>query len=402
MKIGIIKETKIPVDNRVALTPSQVALLNEQYPNHNIVVQSSDIRAYTDEEYRQNGVEIVDDLSDCDVLFGIKEARIESLIPNKHYIFFGHIAKMQSYNRPLIQAMIEKKLTFSDYEYLVDDDNQRVCAFGWWAGVVGVYYTLRGYGLRSKLYTLPKPDITFTLDELLNNLCSVTLPAVKLLITGNGKVSQGAQYVLNFIKARHLNEDEFLSTKQVDSISYAVAKAESLVKRKDNRPFDSIDFRTNPQDYKSDFMHWAKNTDILICAHYWAAEAPVYLTSGELQDKELRIKMIGDVTCDIMGSIHSTVRSSTHAEPYYDYNPITKSEETAFSNINNISVMAVDTCPNALPRDTSKYFGEMLIKHVFTPLLEGNESSVIERSTILKEGKLTDRFSYLKDFAIGK
>lgn len=142
MKIGIIKETKDPVDNRVALTPSQVALLNERYPNHRIVVQSSDIRAYTDEEYRQHRVEIVDDLSDCDVLFGIKEASIPTLIPGKHYVFFGHIAKMQSYNRPLIQAMIEKKLTFSDYEYLVDDDNQRVCAFGWWAGAVGVYYTL--------------------------------------------------------------------------------------------------------------------------------------------------------------------------------------------------------------------------------------------------------------------
>lgn len=401
MKIGIIKETKIPVDNRVALTPSQVALLNEQYPNHQIVVQSSDIRAYTDDEYRQNGVEIVDDLSDCDILFGIKEARIETLIPNKHYVFFGHIAKMQSYNRPLIQAMIEKKLTFSDYEYLVDDNNQRVCAFGWWAGVVGVYYTLRGYGLRTKLYSLPKPDISFTLEELLNNLCSVSLPAVKILITGNGRVSKGAQYVLNYIKARQLNEDEFLSAKRVDSISFTVAKAESLVKRDDNQPFNSIDFKSNPQDYKSDFMRWAKSTDILICAHFWAAEAPVYLTSDELQDKELRIKMIGDVTCDIMGSVHSTLRSSTHAEPYYDYNPIKKSEETAFSDMNNISVMAVDTCPNALPRDTSKYFGEMLIKHVFTPLLEGKESPVMERSTILKEGKLTDRFSYLNDFAIG-
>lgn len=402
MKIGIIKETKDPVDNRVALTPSQVALLNERYPNHRIVVQSSDIRAYTDEEYRKNRVEVVDDLSDCDVLFGIKEASIPTLIPGKHYVFFGHIAKMQSYNRPLIQAMIEKKLTFSDYEYLVDDDNQRVCAFGWWAGAVGVYYTLRGYGLRTKLYSLPKPDIRFTLEELLGNLCSVSLPAIKLLVTGNGRVSQGAQYVLNYIKARQLNEDEYLSSKEVDTISFAVAKADALVKRIDNQPFDSMDFRANPQNYKSDFMRWARATDVLICAHYWAADAPVYLSSEELQDEELRIKMIGDITCDIMGSIHSTLRSSTHADPYYDYNPVTKTEEAAFSNANNISVMAVDTCPNALPRDTSEYFGEMLIKHVFTPLLEGKQSPVIDRSTILRDGKLTERFAYLSDFANGK
>lgn len=227
MKIGIIKETKTPVDNRVALTPSQVAELNKKYPNHRIIVESSDVRAFTDDEYRHCGVEVVDDLSDCDILFGIKEAKIESLIPNKHYVFFGHIAKMQAYNRPLIQAMMEKRLTFSDYEYLVDDNNQRVCAFGWWAGVVGVYYTLRGYGLKTKTYSLPKPDITFSLDELLNNLSNVELPAVKILVTGNGRVSHGAQYVLNHIKAKQLSEREFLTSDQVDSISFAVAGADS-------------------------------------------------------------------------------------------------------------------------------------------------------------------------------
>lgn len=181
-----------------------------------------------------------------------------------------------------------------------------------------------------------------------------------------------------------------------------MAKADALVKRNDNQPFDSMDFRANPQNYKSDFMRWARATDVLICAHYWAADAPVYLSSEELQDEELRIKMIGDITCDIMGSIHSTLRSSTHADPYYDYNPVTKTEEAAFSNDNNISVMAVDTCPNALPRDTSEYFGEMLIKHAFTPLLEGKQSPVIDRSTILRDGKLTERFAYLSDFANGK
>lgn len=324
MKIGIIKETKTPVDNRVALTPEQVATLNKQYPNHRIVVQSSDIRAFTDDEYREKGVEIVDNLSDCDILFGIKEANIESLIPNKHYVFFGHIAKMQAYNRHLLQAMIEKGITFSDYEYLVDDNKERVCAFGWWAGVVGVYYTLRGYGLRTKSYYLPKPDITFTLEKLLNNLSAISLPAVKILITGNGRVSHGAQYVLNYIKARQLSENEFLSTENVNSISYTVAKAESLVKKNNNETFDSLDFKNNPQNYHSDFGRWAKSTDILICAHFWTAKAPVYLTSEDLQDAKLRIRMIGDVTCDIMGSIHSTLRSSTHADPYYDYNPTTK------------------------------------------------------------------------------
>lgn len=143
MRIALIKETKTPVDNRVALSPKQVSELNIRFPQHRIVVQSSDIRAFSDDEYRNEGVEIVDSVSDCDVLFGIKEAKIETLIPDKHYFFFGHIAKMQEYNRPLLQAFIQNRITFCDYEYLVDDKNQRVCAFGWWAGVVGVYYTIQ-------------------------------------------------------------------------------------------------------------------------------------------------------------------------------------------------------------------------------------------------------------------
>lgn len=402
MKIGIIKETKTPVDNRVALAPFQVAELNNRYPDHEIVVQESDIRAFSDDEYRKLGVNVVSDLSDCDILFGIKEAKISSLIPNKHYVFFGHIAKMQEYNRPLIQAMMQKGITFSDYEYLVDDNNQRVCAFGWWAGVVGVYYTLRGYGLRTHSYELPKPDLRFTLDQLISNLKEIELPAIKILVTGGGRVSQGAQHVLNRIGAYQMDEKDYLNAETVDKLSFAVADVDKLVKQKVGNEFIFADFVKNPKDYESDFMRWAYATDLLICAHFWGANAPVYLTAENLRDPKLRISMIGDVTCDIKGSIMSTVRPATHAEPYYDYNPSTECDEEAFSSDSNITVMAVDTCPNALPMDTSEYFGKMLMEHVFEPILRGEDSKVVERSTILKHGKLTERFSYLNDFANGK
>lgn len=399
MKIGIIKETKRPVDNRVALAPEQVAKLQKEFPNSEFCVQTSDIRAYNDDEYRKLGVKVVDNVNDCDILFGIKEASIESLIPNKHYFFFGHIAKMQEYNRPLLHEMIRKNITFSDYEYLVDDKNQRVCAFGWWAGVVGVYYTLRGYGLRTGKFSLPKPDLKFTLETLLRCLKDVELPAIKVLVSGNGRVSHGAQYVLENIKSRKLSQEEFLNTDNVEELTYCAVDVDGLVKRKDEKEFSFDDFTKNPQDYESNFMKWAKTSDLFISAHFWAPEAPVYLSEEDLKNNDLRIKMIGDVTCDIMGSIKSTIRSSTHADPYYDYNPITQKEEPAFSSDSNITVMAVDTCPNALALDTSAYFGEMLIKHVFVPMLKNEKSSVIERSTILEEGKLTERFSYLKEFA---
>jgi len=399
MKIGLIKETKSPVDNRVALAPEQVARLNKMYPQSEIVVQSSNIRAFSDADYRAQGVKVVDNVEDCDLLFGIKEAKISTLIPNKHYFFFGHIAKMQEYNRPLLKAFINKGITFSDYEYLVDENNVRLCAFGWWAGVVGVYYTLRGYGLKKKLYELPRPDIHFTLEELINNLKSINLPKVKLLVTGNGRVSQGAQYVLKNIAAVLMDDKDYLTDFPVDSLSYYVAKVNEIVRRKDGGIFNRKEFADYPHYYESDFMRWAKYTDILISAHYWAPDAPVYLSEEDLKSPDNHIRMIGDVTCDIMGSIKATVRPATHAEPYYDYNPLTKNEESLFTNEDNITVMAVDTCPNALPMDASKYFGDMLIPYVFEPLLKSGSSKVIEGATIVRDGNLTPRFSYLADFA---
>lgn len=402
MKIGLIKETKTPVDNRVALSPRQVAELAKKYPAHEFVVETSDIRVFSDEEYRREGVQVVDRVADCDVLFGIKEASIDSLIPNKHYFFFGHIAKKQAYNRPLLQALMKKRITFSDYEYLTDDNGLRVCAFGWWAGVVGVYYTLRGYGIKHNLYELPKPDLRFTIIQVLDTLKSIQLPAIKLFITGAGRVSQGAQYVLDSIGATRMTEQEYLKTETVDKLSFCFADVDRLVVRKDGGEFSWEDFSHNAKSYVSAFMRWAQKTDVLICAHFWSPEAPVYLSEDDLRDQNMRIRMIGDITCDIKGSIKSTIRSSTHDSPYFDYNPFTEQEETAFSSERNITVMAVDTCPNALAMDTSEYFGKMLIEHVFYPLLNGEHSDVINRSIILKEGNLTDRFSYLKSFAEGE
>lgn len=402
MRIGLIKETKTPVDNRVALSPKQVAELNQRFPEHVIVVQSSDIRAFSDDEYRDVGVQVVDSVDDCDILFGIKEAKIDTLIEGKQYFFFGHIAKKQPYNRSLLQAFVQKHITFCDYEYLVDDNGVRVCAFGWWAGVVGVYYTLRGYGLKYGLYDLPKPDRRFTLNQLLDSLKGINLPKIKLFITGAGRVSQGAQYVLDNIGAVKMNEKEFLVKEQVDHISYCFADADRLVKRKYGGTFSWSDFKFNSKAYESNFWPWARQTDVLICAHFWGPDAPVYLNEDDYRRDDLRIRMIGDITCDIKGSIKSTVRSSTHDDPYFDYNPLTEKEELAFSSDKNISVMAVDTCPNALAMETSEYFGEMLIKNVFESMLKGEKSEVINRSMILKEGRLTPRFDYLTSFAEGR
>lgn len=401
LKIGIVKETKTPIDNRVALTPRDIMEFQEKYPEVKFYVQKSDIRAWTDYEYEKYGISVVESLEGCDILFGVKEVSLDSLLPNKHYFFFGHIAKEQPYNRPLIQKMIEQNITFTDYEYLVDDENQRLCAFGWWAGVIGAYNTIRAYGLRTLKFELEKPGLDFTLEKLKSNLKEIVhLCNTSIIITGNGRVSKGAQFVMQQIGAKELSPDLFLNKKQSEELIYTVLTVKDLVKHKDGLDFDSNDFKQNGQNYVSIFNKYAYSSEILLSCHFWDPSQPVYLDEQLLKDKNLAIKIVGDVTCDIKGSILSTVRPSTHDEPFYDFNPVTMDEEPAFSNKNNISVMAVDTCPNALALDTSSYFGKKLSEHILPLLINGEMNHpILERATILSEGKLTNRYLYLKKYA---
>ena len=400
INIGILKETKNPVDNRVAFAPNQIAEMQKKYPQFSFYVQKSDVRAYEDEEYEKLGIPVVESLENCDVMFGIKEANIDSLLPNKHYFFFGHIAKMQPYNKPLIKKMMELGITFSDYEYLVDDDNIRLCAFGWWAGVVGAYNSLRAYGIKHGLFEVPKPDKQFTLEKLISSLKSIGDINCKVIVTGGGRVSQGAQYVLDNIGFNKISVEDYLNNNIKESKVYTVATIKDLVVAKcdDSKEIDPVHFKTNPSEYNSNFMRFAYESDVFISCHYWGNDDPVYLDENDLADPNLKISVIGDVTCDIMGCIKSTLRPSTHQDPFYDYNPQTREEEMPFSTPSNITVMAVDTCPNALALDTSAYFGKSLMEHVIPNLLN-MDSAVIDRATILRNGKLTERYSYLKDYA---
>lgn len=402
VKIGILKETKCPIDNRVALTPEQIISLQTKFPNSSFYVQKSDIRAYSDESYSSKGIPVVDDLDHCDVLFGIKEADINSLLPNKHYVFFGHVAKEQPYNQPLMRKMVELDITFSDYEYFVDDKGQRLCAFGWWAGVVGTYNTIRAYGIKSARFDLPKPDVNFTLDKLIENVRRVShMCDCNIVLTGAGRVSQGAQHVLREMNANLFSPASFLKLNKNKGLNYTVLDVGDLVEHVE-RPdyFDFSDFIANGSNYKSIFSKYSYVADILISCHFWSPDHPVYLDNLLLQDPKMKIKIIGDVTCDIKGSIMSTLRASTHDEPYYDFDTSTFEERAPFSNADNITVMAVDTCPNALAIDTSAYFGETLSEHVLPLILTGNLSHpIISRATILSAGKLTDKYAYLKSYA---
>lgn len=399
IKIGLVRETKTPIDNRVVLTPAQCHNLMCEYPNIEIVAQHSDIRAFSDEEYTDAGVVIQESMDDCDYLFGVKEVDINALLPNKHYVFFGHIAKEQKYNQNLCRSMLNKHITFTDWEYFVDQQGKRVIAFGYWAGVVGTYNALRLYGLRKGIYELPAPDIKSTIVEFVNTLKCIKPVLLKeninIAITGEGRVATGAIELFRLIdinvKKASENVDDWNNGFNVWQLTL-----DNLVERKDGAKFDSNSFKTNPQEFASRFNRYAPYCDILITGHYWQNDQPVYLTFDMLKDT--RIDTIADVTCDINGSIQTTIRPSTHAEPFYGFDKTTLTE-TFYMEPSAIGVMAVDTCPNALPRDASHGFGEMIIKYLIPEIATGKYSSMIEGATIISNGILTDKFSYLKSYA---
>lgn len=394
MKIGIIRETKSPVDNRVAFTPKQVKELMVRYPEHRFLVQSSNVRAFTDNEYEEEGIEVKEDMKECDVLFGIKEASLESLLPDKHYVFFGHIAKRQEYNIPLFRDLIEKRITFTDYEYIVDESGQRQVAFGWFAGVAGLYYTLQAWGRKQGIYQLPAPDRSMTVEGMAEKIKSLGPIKARVVITGEGRVSQGAQFLMEQIGAKRIPVETYINaTRCPEELEYCVAGIRDLVKFKGgNTDFNREEFLDHPELFESDFAKFAATSDVLLSCHYWQTGEPVYVDMKLLKDPSFKIKVIGDITCDIRGSIWSTVRSSTHAQPFYDFNPWTEKEEPPFSQDGNITVMAVDTCPNALPREASTHFGNMLNNQIHNILSGGG------MATILNRGKLTHHFSHLQDY----
>lgn len=396
IKIGIIRETKTPIDNRVVFTPAKIIQINQLYPQLKFFVQSSKDRIYKDDEYRSLGINVVDDVSECDYLFGVKEATVDSLISDKHYFFFGHITKGQDYNKPLLNAMQEKRITFTDYEYMCNEKGERLCAFGWWAGVVGAYNTIRLCGIKYKLFDIHQPDALFTIEKMKENLLLISREfsdaKKKILISGNGLVAEGARFVLDYMKVPEVDVNFFLTNSECDFTSYCIAKPSDLLARYSSGLYTRADLRANPASYYSLFRIFARETDVLISCHYWDEKAPKYFTKDIAMSDENRIKVIGDVTCDINGSIETTIRPSTHQNPFYALNA-NMEEVACLSDADHIAVMAVDTLPNALAKNASEDFGCQILKSdLLKSIALKADYDMIDRATILRSGKTTSGF----------
>ena len=400
MKFGIIKERKSTPDRRVVFTPDELARLKQLQQGISIKVESSEIRAFSDIEYRNMGIEVADDISDCEIFFGVKEVPIENLVPNKTYFFFSHTIKKQPYNRKLLQALLEKNIDFYDHETIVNEYNKRLIGFGKYAGYVGAYNSIRAFGIKFELFKLPKAESLSGKSDLIAHLKRLVLPPIKIVNTGTGKVGIGVKEILDAIKIKEVSVENYLTKNYTQSVYTQIDVLDYNV-RKDGQVLDFNDFFHNPKEYISDFERFTKVSDIYITGHFYGNGAPDILTREMLKANDCKIKVVGDISCDVNSSIACTLRASTIDEPLYGYLPSDNKEVDIFHPA-AIVVMAVDNLPCELPREASEGFGEMFMEHVIPAFFNGDKDGILERAKVTENGKLTPRFSYLQDYVDGK
>ena len=401
MKIALIKERKNPPDRRVVFTPQQAKKALENYPELELEVEASDIRSFSDEEYKSLGIKVVTDVSDADVLIGVKEVPIDALIPNKKYFFFSHTIKKQAYNRKLLRAILDKNIELYDHETIVNEKGFRLVAFGYYAGVVGAYNTIRTYGKKSGLFDIPRAIDLKDKSELVAQLKKVKklLPPIKIVLTGKGRVGNGAKEMLDAMELKEVSPEAFLSQSFEEPV-YTQIDADSYNKRKDGKPFVFQDFFTHPELFEGDFEKFTKVADVYIAGHFYGTGAPYILTKEHLLAPDCKIKVVGDISCDIDGPVATTIKASTIADPIYGYDPAT-GKETNYKNKNAIACMTVDNLPNEIARDASEGFGAAFCQNIIPAFFNGDKDGVLQRARMTQNGKLTERFAYLQDFVNG-
>lgn len=399
MKIGILREEKFPRDSRVPLTPSQCKFLMERHPDTEIVVQPCKYRCFTNEEFAYQGIKMNEDLTDCDLLLGVKEVPADKLIAGKTYMFFSHTIKKQAQNKKMMQAIIEKEITLIDYECLKDTKGKRIIAFGRWAGIVGAYHAIRMIGFRTSRFRLRQMIDCLNFAEAQKELEKLDLPNTKIVLTGTGRVSEGAAFMLDVIGIKKVSPYNFCYN-EFDEPVYTQLGSADMYYKDEQEKFDAADYHAHPDLYESAFYPFTKAANVMINGIYWDKRIPVFFTKEQMKEADFRIKTISDITCDIApdSSIPCTVYASSIADPYYGYHPASESLMQTFLP-ESIDMMAIDNLPNELPRDASEDFGNMLVSRVLPEFRKADGSSILAKATIVSAGKLCEDYLYMSDYA---
>jgi hypothetical protein len=399
VKIGLIKEGKTPADNRVALTPAQCKWIHKQTAGVEVIAQSSPDRCFPDREYIAAGVDVKEDMSDCDILMGIKEVPVQELLPGKTYLFFSHTKKKQPHNQQLLQTILKKNIRLIDYECLEHEDGQRIIGFGFFAGVVGAHNGMMAYGNRTGLYQLDRVYKQRSFRELIHHYFGVRLPNVKIAVTGSGRVAHGILEIMNLMGIHEVEPDDYLKRRFSYPV-YTQLKGADLYRHKQTGTYSRAAFHEQPDQYECIFLPYAAQTDILMNGIYWDNTMPRLFEKTDVPSENFIIQTIADITDDENGSVPINLGDQSIEDPVYGVHK-NSLQKTAPYLSDSIDVMAVGNLPNELPRDASRYFGEQLIKYILDDLVKGS-SPIIDRATMAKDGALTTPYIYLQDYAAGK
>ncbi|MFA8300136.1 MAG: bifunctional lysine ketoglutarate reductase /saccharopine dehydrogenase family protein [Hyphomicrobiales bacterium] len=429
--LGIRHEDKYAMECRVPITPSHLKKLI-QHQGIKAIVEPSHKRVFPEQEFQDAGASVNSDLSEAEVIMGVKEMPISFFEESKTYIFFSHVIKGQTYNMPMLKIMMEKKCNLIDYEKITDDEGRRLIFFGRFAGLAGMINSLWSLGQRWKVEGYSNP-----FDELsqshkyssLEKACEAVklsgerlskegLPERKTPIiigfTGYGNVSKGAQEIANLLPGEFLNPEELLKidTAALDpkKVYKVVFKEEDMFIPKEEASFDLQEYYNHPERYKSVFYKYLPHLSVLMNCMYWATEYPRIATLDNLKDlyksqSPVKLSVIGDITCDPDGSIQCTYKGTPIEEPVFTYNPIADKYDDGFHG-EGLLIMAVDILPSELPRESSEAFSKALYSYVDNLLsVDYNMTfselpllAPIKRAMILHKGKLTPDYMYLSKF----
>ena len=397
--IGIIRESRND-ENRTPLVPEHIKKYKESNPNINFIIQPSNSRCFSDEEYELCGAKINENLNECSIIFGVKEIDPNILINNRTYLFFSHTFKInkqqkniEKNKKDLLLSILNKKITLIDYENIRGKNGTRCLGFGRFAGIVGCYNTLnlllKVLGKQSLASAYKINDY----ERLVLNLKNLYFPKTKILVTGDGRVAKGVIELLNQTNIKAVSKKDFLE-KKFDQPIFCNLETKDYVTNNSSTNFNLEHFIDNPQDYSSSALQYLKETDILISAHYWDPSSPKIFENEDLKDLQ-NLKIVGDITCDINGSVPTTIRSTTIEKPNYwiERNTLKEIDE----NNDGIAVMAVDNLPSELPRDSSTEFSEGIINEVLPFLLKEDDGRILN-GTITTDGSFLEKYNYLNDY----
>ncbi len=428
-RIGIRREDINRWERRVPLIPSHARELVDSHPLE-IVVQSSDIRVFSDGDFRMAGIPVVDGLSPCSIVFGIKEIPVERLEKDKTYVFFSHTAKGQKQNMPMLKRMMELGCSLVDYEKMVDDQGRRVLFFGNYAGHAGMVDALWALGRRLEVEGVPNPfsllhpahhyrnlnEVREAVAELAVNIIEHGLPKglgpLVIGFFGYGHVSQGAQEILDILPVEIVKPADlpglFHGRDGEMRLYKVVFKEEDMVRAVDpGRAFDLQEYYSKPELYKPVVEELLPYLTVLVNGIYWAPQYPKFLTKAFLKrlfggGANPRLRIVADITCDVEGSIECNMKATDSSDPVYVYDPAKDEIRMGFEGHGPV-VLAVYNLPAELPLESSTYFSRGLKEYIpaiaagdFRGTIEGcGLPEVIRRAVILYRGELTPDYAYL-------